>query len=166
MESLCFARCPDHQRVQIINKKPAKEPLLCGAAKQCSGLYAQDAMHIALSKATVNAALMGVKEFIEGTSEARANKPDLNNEVTVVVAALTARGDSIVLEDATTLTNLVRAYTSEHPSFKLVTPEDMKAIDVELSRQLAGGCKEASCVSDIGGLGCSVHHYRQLQYAW
>ena len=59
--------------------------------------------------------------------------------------------------DAETLTEMIRIRAGQSERYTLVTPEAMDAIDVELQRQLSGGCKMESCIAEIGGaLGARV----------
>ncbi len=53
--------------------------------------------------------------------------------------------------DATTLTNLIRVEIGKTSKHRLVSPEELGAIDKELTRQLSGGCDEASCITEVGG---------------
>jgi hypothetical protein len=68
---------------------------------------------------------------------------------TTVVAPLRAVGvpaDTVII-----LTAELRTLVGRSKAYRLVTPEEMGAIDGELERQLSGGCDEASCVAELGG---------------
>ena len=67
---------------------------------------------------------------------------------TVVVAAIKAPAS---FKGGAVLTEELRTQVARHGAYRLVTPEEMTAVDAELQRQLEGGCEEASCVSELGG---------------
>jgi hypothetical protein len=68
---------------------------------------------------------------------------------TVVVVPL--KVVSAEADHGTILSGEIRTAVGRSKSYKLVTPGEMAAIDEELSRQLSGGCDEASCVAELGG---------------
>ena len=67
---------------------------------------------------------------------------------TVVVAGIRAPANFV---GAAVLTEELRTQVARHGAYRLVTPEEMVAVDTELKRQLEGGCEEATCLSELGG---------------
>ncbi len=67
---------------------------------------------------------------------------------TVVVAGVKAPADFV---GAQGLTEELRTQVARHGRYRLVTPEETQAVDAELERQLAQGCEDATCVTEIGG---------------
>ena len=72
-----------------------------------------------------------------------------NAAQTTVVAPLKAVG--VPAGDVSILTAELRTQIGRSQRYRLVTPEEMSAVDEELTRQLSGGCDEASCVAELGG---------------
>jgi TolB-like protein len=70
------------------------------------------------------------------------------DRATVVVAPIKTLSS---IEGINILTEELRTQVARHGRYKLVTPEEMQAVDGELARQLEGGCDDASCVAEIGG---------------
>jgi TolB-like protein len=68
---------------------------------------------------------------------------------TLVIAPLRALGVS--KQETSILTDEIRTQAVRADRYTVVAPEEMKAINEEMERQLAGGCDEASCVAEIGG---------------
>ena len=68
---------------------------------------------------------------------------------TTVVVPLKAVG--VPANDVSILTAELRTQIGRSERYRLVTPEEMSAVDEELTRQLSGGCDEASCVAELGG---------------
>ena len=68
---------------------------------------------------------------------------------TTVVVPLKAVG--VPAADVSILTAELRTQIGRSERYRLVTPEEMSAVDEELTRQLSGGCDEASCVAELGG---------------
>ena len=73
---------------------------------------------------------------------------DEDQRETVVVAALRSKP---LISGIEVLTEELRTQVTRHGAYRLVTPEEMDAVDGELQRQLAGGCDEASCIAELGG---------------
>ena len=67
---------------------------------------------------------------------------------TVVVAPIKQLSP---FEGIAMLTEELRTQVARHGKYRLVTPEEMAAVDGELQRQLEGGCSDSSCVAEIGG---------------
>ena len=67
---------------------------------------------------------------------------------TVVVAPIKQLS---AFEGIAMLTEELRTQVARHGQYRLVTPEEIAAVDGELQRQLAGGCDDTSCVAEIGG---------------
>ena len=76
-----------------------------------------------------------------------AEEPE-DTRITVVVVPLSSKPAIPGIE---VLTEELRTQVARHGGYRLVTPEEMNAIDGELQRQLAGGCDEASCIAELGG---------------
>jgi TolB-like protein len=89
--------------------------------------------------------LLSLAALLLGASLAAAQDDDRQ---TVVVAPLKALSP---IDGITILTEELRTQVARHGRYKLVTPEEMQAVDDELVRQLEGGCDEAACVAEVGG---------------
>ena len=89
--------------------------------------------------------LLSLAALLLGASLATAQDDDRQ---TVVVAPLKSLSP---IDGINILTEELRTQVARHGRYKLVTPEEMQAVDGELVRQLEGGCDEASCVAEIGG---------------
>ena len=67
---------------------------------------------------------------------------------TVVVAGVKAPAD---FDGAQGLIEELRTQVARHGRYRLVTPEETQVVDAELERQLAEGCENPSCVTELGG---------------
>jgi len=76
--------------------------------------------------------------------------PAANQRPTILVAPIQAIGE-VKKNDAQILSELVRTFAGKSPNYLLVTPEELAAVDKELSRQLSGACDDATCITELGG---------------